>query len=1072
MLKSRNQASKAHGSRRSLGRGVLLASSAFAALSMFSLAVAQDNPDTVADAVEEDAEARQDVIVVKGIRASLQNALNEKRNSDNLIEVIRAEDIGKLPDQNLAEVLENITGVQITRTAGVGTGVQIRGSNSNRVEINGVSSVGAGSGRNGISFEDINPAIISSVEVTKAPEAKTIEGSVGGTINLKTIRPLELRDTLINVRLQGEDSSLSSEDITPRVSGAFGKKWDTNSGEFGLVVTGSYTEQEAVSFRPRTDRDNLASAPGAAFDSYQGIQFFVQEQENDDYETVNLATSLEWAPNENLTLFADAIINDQERSRDQYRLQASGISGLRNLAVNAPSQFETLDYGAVGGPILQGALVGLVEPQIDAVGTINSSDGNLRTSSETNSRVTDSKTLSFGGEWENDEWKVRAEFATSRSDTETPNLSTTLNFLNPNAPLITEVRFRDSQDFDIDGTTGSDDRYYFALTPEQRELVRQDINNLTAINAGFEAQALGFTTGSGNIRSVTLLNDNATPFIYDLRGDSLAFGINFDSPFAPTAAQLLDPSNYALDQVAVDRNTTDNQEDAFRFDVSHDLDGGVFGDFVDSVHFGFRYNKSTHTFRDVGDRIGGFSNLRDAPFASAFSNLLVAGPSNYGDADGRDLFLSNFLLVDPDASFSNPNGVLADIEAAVAAHDANPDVLNLREDQNAFRDIEEETKSVYAQANFQYNIFRGNFGVRFVDTSIDSTGFAPSIGGNDRQLDTTSGGYSFFLPRFNLVAEPRDDILLRFGYGKDIRRPGFNQLRTGFSFDSSENAVVAFGNPGLEPEEIESFDVSADWYFAPAAVVSVGYFTKDRTNIFSTDSEAALLIADGPNDFVRETDPLCPGGGTFNPEVIPNVLGDPGTPGLCVDFTIPSNDSATTTQSGWEFGFQGDLSGFEDRIGWASGFGVLANYTLQEFSGGSAVDTTSGRGATVLGDLSIPRGLLDFSENAYNITGYYEKYGLSARARYTWREGFRTQDFGGGANTSGSSTLSFPVHTLDRGQLNASISYDVTENFNVGIEAVNITEEPIIQKCVTEKGPTCFVGYPDRRVVFGGSYTF
>lgn len=179
-----------------------LTGSALAALALPSVATAQ--------AIEEDAGAVDqivddefanatpdgDVIFVTGIRSSLQSALNEKRDADSLIEVIQAEDIGKLPDQNLAEVLENVTGVQITRTAGVGTGVQIRGTNDNRVEINGVSTVGSGTGRGGINFEDINAAIIASVEVIKAPEAKTVEGSVGGTINLRTIRPLDLSETL------------------------------------------------------------------------------------------------------------------------------------------------------------------------------------------------------------------------------------------------------------------------------------------------------------------------------------------------------------------------------------------------------------------------------------------------------------------------------------------------------------------------------------------------------------------------------------------------------------------------------------------------------------------------------------------------------------------------------------------------------------------------------------------------------------------------------------------------------------------------------------------------------------
>lgn len=963
-------------------------------------------------AVAQDDEPIEEVITV-GIRGSLANAVDQKRNSDKLVEVIVAEDIGKLPDQNLAEVLENVTGVQITRTAGVGTGVQIRGTNANRVEINGVSSVGAGNGRNGISFEDVNPAIISSVEVAKAPDAKTIEGSVGGTVNLKTIRPLELTETLGSVRVQYEDSSLSTESATPRFSGAFGDNWSTDAGEFGVVITGSYTEQEAVSFRPRTDRDNLASAPGAQFAEYQGIQFFVQEQENDDYETLNLATTFEWAPSDELKFKFDAVINDQERSRDQYRLQASGISGLRNRAENAPTQFETLDYSSVGGPILPAALVGQVEP------SDTDHDGNLRFTSETASRVTDSKIFALGGEWIRDNWTFSAEAATSSSDSRTPSLNTTVNFMNPNCP------------------------------------------------------------------NVDTRNDNCTPFIYDLRGDSLAFGINFDSPRAPSVADLTDPSNVVLDQVDVGRNTTDNEENAFRLDVTFDAADSIFGEYLTSIDAGIRFSDSGHEFIDIDDRIGGFSQLEDAPNGSLFADILVRGPSNYGDADGRSLFISNFLLVDPDLSFSNPDYVIATIEDALAAHrllnpTADGDLtLNLSEDLNVYRKLSEKTTAIYAQANFESGIFRGNLGFRYVDTKVDSTGYAPSVGGAPRELFTVTGDYDFVLPRFNLAAMPSEEVVLRLGYGKDIRRPDFDDLRVGFQFDVQENSAVGLGNPGLEPEEVTSFDLSAEWYFAPAAVVSVGYFNKDRTNIFSSDFEGALLVPDvndvngigGTTDLVREPGPTCTTG-IYNPDIEPNVLGDPNTTGLCADFTQPGNDPAVTTQSGWEIAFQYDFSEWEDRLGWASGFGILANYTKQKFEGGSVVDMTSGRGLTVLGPLSIPRGLLDFSENAYNFTVYYEKHDISARLRYTWREAFRTQDFGGGANTSGSSTLSFPVVTQDRGQLNGSINYNINDNFQIGLEAVNILEEEIVQKCVVDTGPTCFVGYPDRRIVVGVSYRY
>ena len=134
-------------------------------------------PASAQDASAAD-EAGDDAIVVTGIRSSLATALGEKRTSNNIVEVIQAEDIGKLPDQNLAEVLENVTGVQITRQAGVGNAVQIRGTDANRTEINGVSTVGSGAGRSGISFEDLPAALIASVAV---PSCAALSCAKAGT---------------------------------------------------------------------------------------------------------------------------------------------------------------------------------------------------------------------------------------------------------------------------------------------------------------------------------------------------------------------------------------------------------------------------------------------------------------------------------------------------------------------------------------------------------------------------------------------------------------------------------------------------------------------------------------------------------------------------------------------------------------------------------------------------------------------------------------------------------------------------------------------------------------------------
>ena len=967
------------------------------ALAIAPMALAQDQ---ATDQDVDEAGVIEEVIVTGSIRDAMASSIETKRSSDNLIEAIYAEDIGKLPDQNLAEVLENITGVQITRRAGVGTGVQIRGTNANRIEINGVSTVGSGSGRSGINFEDVNPVIISSVEVIKAPEAKTIEGSVGGTINLKTVRPLQLNDTLGRIRVQAEDSSLSTEGWKPRFQGAYGDNWETGAGDFGFVISGSYTEQYAVSFRPRTDRDNRSSPPGAEYDEFLGIQFLVQEQEEDIYETTNLASTFEWAPNDNLKFHVDAVYNDQVRNQNSYRLQASGVSAFRNVSV--PTDYEIVDFG-VGPGEFPAALAGFIEPDLD----LDDDDPNLRFSSDLGSRETESKLFAVGGEWTGNRLFASFELASTSSETWNPNVSPTLNFINPNCPL--------------DGTS----------------------------------------------------NDNCVPFAYDLSGKSLAFGINYDSPFAPPVDSLTDPANVVLDQVIVGNDSTENQEDAIRLDFTYVLDWLGLGE----LDFGVRRSESESEFNSREDRIGGFSRMVDSAPGTSFSELLVVGPGNYNRADGRDLFIRNFLLFNANRIFNDPEGAVKILQDATVAH--NPDKpenaeLDLSSQENSFYDIREDTTAFYAQGNFMWGNFRGNLGVRYIDTDIESIGYGPEDANGNRELQSTKGSYDFWLPRFNLVWEPREDLLMRFGYAKDIRRPDFNQLATGFQFDNQENSVVALGNPGLEPEEVDSIDLSVEWYFAPAAVVSVGYFYKERTNIFGINFEGAALVPDDtlPGGLARETDPSCPGGGIYNPIVVPNILGDPEQLGMCVDFTIPGNDPDTTEVSGWEFAFQYDFSNWEDRLGWASGFGVMANYTIQDFSGGAVEDCTSGRGLQVLGEVCKPRGLLDFSENAYNVTLYYEKYGLSARMRYTWREGFRTQDFGGGANTSGSSTFSFPVHTLDRGQLNASIFYAFNEHFEVGVEGVNLTEEEIYQHCVAETGPLCFVGYPDRRIVVGASYRF
>ena len=474
--------------------------------------------------------------------------------------------------------------------------------------------------------------------------------------------------------------------------------------------------------------------------------------------------------------------------------------------------------------------------------------------------------------------------------------------------------------------------------------------------------------------------------------------------------------------------------------------------------------------------------------------MCIRDRDNFDTGSDRSLFVPDFLLIDQELSNSDPEAVLARLNQAIidsnAATGLNAELLNSPTvNQVGSFTIEEETDAIYGQANFDFGLVRGNAGLRYIDTTVTSIGTTVLNGVASQSSEESS--YDFVLPRVNLIVEPIENVLIRGAWSEDIRRPDFNDLNTSVSFSTSPNPNVSIGNVNLAPQEVENFEVGAEWYFAPGAVFSVGYFRKERDGVFvelaeqAEDTFVQVTDADGnilgQGDVRDITDP-CEGGGIFNPIADQNEFAPldaagartSGT-GVCVGLNQVVNDTGTTDQQGVEVAFQYDLSSWEDRLGWASGFGIIANYTYQEFSGTEALRTAGGSAADIfraasggLDPVQFEIPLENNSEHSYNLTAFYEKFGLSARARWTWRDSFALTD---GLTSLGNTLGTNPIQD-SRGQLNASINYDVTENFNIGVEGVNITSEDILQRCVSDSGPVCFAEETERRIIFGGRYTF
>jgi iron complex outermembrane receptor protein len=198
-----------------------------AALGSSAMVFAQDD-----DQVEE--------IVVTGIRGSLTQALDVKRNNTQIVDAIVAEDIGKFPDNNVIEALQRVTGVQVTsRGSGETSGISIRGLTDINTTVNG-RNIFTASGL-AVALQDVPASLIKQVDVYKTRSASQIENGIAGSVDIKTQRPFDFDGQKFVVAARAINQEQADE-VDPNISGLASNRWETGSGEFGALVNLSYAE--------------------------------------------------------------------------------------------------------------------------------------------------------------------------------------------------------------------------------------------------------------------------------------------------------------------------------------------------------------------------------------------------------------------------------------------------------------------------------------------------------------------------------------------------------------------------------------------------------------------------------------------------------------------------------------------------------------------------------------------------------------------------------------------------------------------------------------------------------------
>ena len=208
------------------------------------------------------------VVVVSGQRQALQSAQTIKKNAEQVIDTIVADDIGKFPDKNVAEILGRVTGVQILRNNGEASNIVIRGLGGVTTLFNGREMFTAAN--RSLNLTDVPVSMLQRVDVYKSQGADMVEGGTSGVIDVRTFRPFDFKgeQIAINARAENRDKAGKTD---PQIGGLWSNRWKTSVGDVGLLgglsyQRGRYHDEVAWAGQPA----NLTTQSGQAVQGADG----------------------------------------------------------------------------------------------------------------------------------------------------------------------------------------------------------------------------------------------------------------------------------------------------------------------------------------------------------------------------------------------------------------------------------------------------------------------------------------------------------------------------------------------------------------------------------------------------------------------------------------------------------------------------------------------------------------------------------------------------------------------------------------------------------------------------------
>ena len=440
-----------------------------------------------------------DSFVVQGYAESLRKSIEIKRETVEVTDLIVSEDIGKFPDENVAEALQRLTGVQIQRSNGEGTYVSIRGvePDLNLVTIDGRTASSGGFER-AFDFSTLSADLVSGLRVIKSQSADLIEGGIGAIIEIHTPKPLDFQDERVG-RLTAQTSHLNlTGDYSPKFSGLYSQQF--NEGKTGVLFSFSYED-----FQQRTDRfgnNGWVRNPVEDGPDLFIPRFFLHQARLQDRERIGFTGAFQYLPSEDLLITISA-------NKNEY------TTSLANNAFNV----DTPDTARRGGATPEEVLSFYT---FNENGTANTFDGPglqavpIQTYA---TRVSDNTGFGFEVNWKpNDRWSVDFDASYTESDNDSnPNNLVDVRFAVDELP---DVRY----DFGAGGNVPNLTLHYSeGIDPNSPSIYRiRQLNLGRAINESSEsalAVDLDYILGGGFFTELEFgarLSDRdiARPFLY------------------------------------------------------------------------------------------------------------------------------------------------------------------------------------------------------------------------------------------------------------------------------------------------------------------------------------------------------------------------------------------------------------------------------------------------------------------------------------------------------------------------------------------------------------------------------